>query len=107
MSSAKSGYSDTSTEPTKQIQGQVTFLMGDYERLCKDAKLKDECFDSLESRVDSLETRVDSLETRVDSLDTKLSSMDSKLDSVLKALGKQTVIDRSPIETPRRDPAFA
>ena len=107
MSSAKSGYSDTSTEPTKQIQGQVKFLMADYERLCKDVKLKDECFDSLESRVDSLETRVDSLETRVDSLDTKLSSMDSKLDSVLKALGKQTVIDRSPIETPRRDPAFA
>ena len=67
--------------------------MGAYGKLCEDAKLKDDRFDSLESRVDSL--------------DTKLSSMDSKLDSVLKALGKQPVIDRSPIQTPLRDPVFA
>lgn len=60
--------------------------MGAYERLCDDAKLKDDRFGSLESRVGAL--------------DTKLSSMDSKLDSVRKALGKQQVIDQSPIQTP-------
>ena len=49
MSSTKSGYSDASMDPTKQIQGHVTFLMGAYEKMCDDAKLKDKRFDSLES----------------------------------------------------------
>ena len=85
MSSKYDSY-EVAMEPTKQIQGKVTFLMGAYEKLCDDAKLKDDRFDSL---------------------DTKLSSMDSKLDSVLTALGKQPVRDRSPIHTPLRDPVLS
>ena len=91
-SQSKSSYSDVSMDPTK-IQGQVMFLMGAYEKLCTDAKVKDDRFDSLEARVDSV--------------DTKLSSMDSKLDSALKALGKQSVIDRYPICSPLRDPVLS
>ena len=102
MSSAtKSGYSDASTDLTTKIQGQLTFLMGAYDRLSTDAAIKDKRFNSLASKVESMDTKMDS---KLSAMESKL---DAKLDSVLKALGKQPVIDRSPIQTPLRDPVFA
>lgn len=95
-SAAKSEDSEMLTEVSSKVQGQLKFLMGAYDRSSKDAEAKDKRFDSLESRVDSL--------------DMKLSSMDLKLDTkfaaVLKALGKQPVIDSSPNQTPLRDPVM-
>lgn len=102
MSSAtKSGYSDASTDLTTKIQGQLTFLMGAYDRLSTDAAIKDKRFNSLASKVESMDTKMDS---KLSAMESKL---DVKLDSVLKALGKQPFFDSSPVQTPVRDPVLS
>lgn len=89
-STGKSGYSDGATDVTTKMQGQLTFLMGAYERLSTDAEEKDK--------------RLDSLDSKISAMDSKL---DAKLDSILLALGKQPIPDSTSVQTPIRDPMFS
>lgn len=95
-SETKSNYSEASAEAPAKIHGQIKFLMTAYEKLAEDAAEKDRRFDSLVKRVDSVDSKLSWID----------SKLDTKLDSILKAIGKQPILNHESMETLMRDPVY-